>query len=340
MSYDNIAFVPNFEVVNSNVVIPFSISPNYDRCSILLDIPKAHSLGLMGQGIRIGIIDDGFTPTINMPEPVEIYSFGYEGDTQSHTSHGNLHMGIMAMQGKPFVGIVPKAEFVVCKYLGYKGGTLENLAKAIMQCIESDCDIISISSGVDGIEYNESVALALCEAINAVIPVHVSVGNSSRGVAFPANRPEALGIGAVDYEKGTPMFQNTGKGVKFVSFGVGIISNDKDGNHIEVKGTSFSSPISVGCGAIQIQAFKKEYGRKPNLDEYASCLKSYAVDLRGLGWDELTGYGLVTIDFVNDNFARPFGEKGIVYKGEIKKEEKPSGCLGFAAILLLIIMML
>ncbi len=335
MSSTDPIFIPNFNILQEDNINVFSLGQTYDGSAHLLQIPDAHQKGYRGEGITIGIIDDGYTPVDNLPDPKEIHSFGYGMDTSTHTGHGNLHMGIMAMQGKPFTGVLPNADYVVCKYLGYKGGTLEYLGQAIHRCLDSGCDIISIASGQNGINYHKDVVDALIRAVELDVPVHVAVGNSNRDVSFPANRPEAIGIGAIDYEKAPTDFQNFGETLMFVSFGKNVVSTDHQGKHPRIEGTSFAGPLSAGCGGLLIQKHKAIYDRRPTITEYANMLKVYSVDLTEIeGWDALTGYGLVSIDFFNDDF-KSFKDLGqldleIVLKDPIQSPLKESkGCFGF-----------
>lgn len=321
---------PYFEVMKRDLTMAHSDRKTYDNGAVMLGVPTVHAkFGLEGQGVKVLIIDDGYTEHDNLPTPIEIRSFGYS-KTLSDTGHGNYLFGIMAMQGNPYTGIAPKADYYIAKYYDRRGGSLDGMADALEWGIDIHPHIIVISSGASGMAYNVRVHRLLQECYKRDIAVHLTTGNAfGQSIKFPNNLSEVITTGAIDIENKTAVFNSLGDSIDFVCYGVDVLSTNNNNSHDTVKGSSFANPYDAACGVILQQKFIRDIGRRPTILEYGSIMIRYAKDLTKVdGWDIESGYGIPQLSFIEDLFQEGINEPVLVSLSEVVDYKNNKGCLG------------
>lgn len=268
---------------------------------------------LTGEGIKIGIIDTGYSPHIGLPEPVDTFSFSFD-NTVDKNGHGTHVFGILS-------SILPKAEYYICKELDDKGnGTFYATAKSVYWLIERGVDVINMSLGGD--QPNAELLEAIQFANKCGITIVVAAGNNGgKKLNFPAIMNEVIAVGAVDYRKVLAFFSNTGIELDAVAPGVDINSTWLNDTFLEISGTSMAAPHVAGVAGIFVQWFERINGRKPNADELKEILYGRALDINLRGRDKLTGHGIIRAKFDDDfeNKQLKYSDRiGIVKKFFIK----------------------
>ena len=162
---------------------------------------KVKGQPVMGQGIRVGMLDTGTDPT----HPDLAAAIGgyrdFTGDgLQDNDGHGTATSSCVAAQGQPVYndvtgttmrieGMAPRAKVYMAKVIDVGGGWDSNIMRGIDWLISQKVDIISCSLGATYIPPNgaDPSALAFQAAIDHGITVVNSEGNEGPGqgtVAF------------------------------------------------------------------------------------------------------------------------------------------------------------
>ncbi|MFQ6075883.1 MAG: S8 family serine peptidase, partial [Candidatus Bathyarchaeia archaeon] len=121
----------------------------------MLGADEAEYEGYTGKGVKVGIIDTGFDSTIlqNLgligKSSVEGQPFFW--DENGHGTHvaTTVAGGVLPTPSGTLKGVAPESELFISKALGYGMGmgTETSVMRAMMDCFEAGCDIISMSLG-------------------------------------------------------------------------------------------------------------------------------------------------------------------------------------------------
>ncbi|MFX0123608.1 MAG: S8 family serine peptidase [Candidatus Hodarchaeota archaeon] len=276
-----------------------------------------HNLGIVGQGVKIGIIDTGVdddiakfgTRVIGRESFVSIKN-GYSADItdpEPVMTHGTNVADFAAGNTK---GIAPKAEIYSAKVIhsssitgaGGEGEeeTTAGMLEAIDYLVNNSVDVINISLG----QYHNLPSGLRDEAINYASVVHnivfsVSVGNSGtpygdRGTLHnPSTALQCIAATASDND-GTYIASFASRGPKI------DYSLKPDISAPGLGGTSFAAPIVAGGAALLIDFLKNE-----SLSYSAATIKSAllagAKTLNRSVWEEGAGFINITrsLDILN-----------------------------------------
>ncbi|MCC7292683.1 MAG: S8 family serine peptidase [Phycisphaerales bacterium] len=159
------------------------------------------------------------------------------------------------------------------------------IAAAILWAVNHDAKVINISFGP--LESDKTVLAAAQSARNHGCLVFIAAGNEAQ-IKTTADSESALFVGAVDEDNAPAEFTNIGPFVDFTAPGVGIVTTNSSGGYAAYNGTSFSSPIAAGVGAL---VWSINPAWRPATIE--SILQGSVVDLGTNGRDTTFGYGLV-----------------------------------------------
>lgn len=195
-------------------------------------------------------------------------------DPMDDNFHGTHVAGLAAAVGGNDVGgsgIMPRGiQIMGVKILDDEGnGTYADVANGLRWAVDNGADLINLS--LSGAGENAGVADALIYAANNAVPVFVSAGNN--GIELNDNNnfrtPSCYGpqidgvitIGATDAETSEKSsFSNYSP--DFVEHSApgsnGIYSTLPDNSFGALEGTSMSSPIVAGAGALIISSLKEK----------------------------------------------------------------------------------
>jgi len=130
-------------------------------------------------------------------------------------------------------------------------GTLEGIAQAVVDAVQDNVDVISMSLGArTGGQAPKIIRDAIALAVSRNIAVVVSAGNEGRDAAeqFPANVDGVIVVAAVDRDLNRASFSNTTAAIeRAVSApGVNILSVRTGGGYVSMSGTSMATPAVSG----------------------------------------------------------------------------------------------
>ncbi|GAA5999864.1 hypothetical protein JCM10207_005946 [Rhodosporidiobolus poonsookiae] len=198
---------------------------------VMAGVDKLHAQGLLGEGVRVGIIDTG----VDYLNPILGGCFGpgcpisfgasfvassthenedgtaqttYSSDPYTNcTEHGTHVTGIVAARANSlgFSGVAPRAEVGHYRIFDCEESTGEDVVvAALLQASADDCAVISLSLGSNAGWLDASPSQVVVERLTSVEGRHVvvSAGNErAEGLFFasaPASAREAISVGSVD----------------------------------------------------------------------------------------------------------------------------------------------
>jgi len=255
-----------------------------------INFPNKQAVHNYGAGVKIGIIDSGYSMQDGLPIPVDIRAFGYP-DAEDKNGHGTHVFGILS-------SIARNADYYIVRALGADGnGVFSNVVKGIEYLISKGVDIIQISIG--GTRYEEDLHRACRKAANLGIAVVCSNGNSGRNQKFyPSGFEECISVGATDKFGGVASFSTTGEQIDLVAPGDKVVSNWIDGSLRPSSGSSMAAPHVSGVAALVIDHYRGAHGgHKLDLDALKAVLYRNAQDMGLIGWDKDSGAGIVQVQF-------------------------------------------
>lgn len=266
----------------------------------------AYEKGLLGQGVRVGVIDSGISSHPDIGNLVKGYNYIEDSynpeNTTDNIGHGTSVAGLIAGAGEGgYIGTAPEAEIVPLKCTDSKDNIrISTICRAIYGGIDDfDCDVLNMSLG----SRQESNALkeAMEYAAEKNVIVISAAGNyGDTGAVYPAAYDTVIGVGAVSQSGNMYEKSNHNKGVYLTAPGVNVKSTANYGGYTEKTGTSFSTPLVTGAAAVLLSI-------DPTLTnaELMNILSQTAVDYGAEGYDEYYGYGLLNIaDAANECLKR------------------------------------
>ena len=310
-------------MVNSKINLTrYSYIKNYDDKVMIPDsvkiigAPKLWQKGKWGENITIAVIDTGcdiYHPNLK-DRVIGIRNFtsedgGIGNIVTDYVGHGTHVAGIIAATdiGNGMVGVAPKANLLILKALGKKGGTYISVIEAINYAVQKEVNIISMSLG--GKVDNENLHKAIRNAVSKNILVVCAAGNdgdnngNSIEINYPAIYNAVISVGSINTNKESSRFSTSNNEVDLVAPGqgvgnYGIISTAPGGKFAEMQGTSMATPHVAGALALIINWAEDEFGRKLTEPEiYAQLIKKtislgYNKNIEGngmlfLGTDEI-----------------------------------------------------
>ncbi len=272
------------------------------------EVRQLQDEGLNGQGVRVCMVDTGFSPIHSSFEGVEIIFKDMVGDSTvpidyGVIGHGTMMAGLLISQSHQ-IGIAPNITLAIVAALsddgdGENSGGESVVADAIGWCHHNfEADIISLSLGgqqkLDNEREGASVTAARM-AVDSGIYVVAAAGNDGGidddgMVSVPANVARVITVGATTMEgqlwanssAGSQLTetqdprQNPNLKPEIVSPGHMIVSTGDNGDWFSSSGTSVSTVFVSGALALILQAHPE---LKPNQNSNGSCIDSVKVAL-------------------------------------------------------------
>lgn len=261
-----------------------------------INAPVAHSRGVTGSGVKVGIIDTGIDH--GHPDLAALYAGGIDfvngdNDPMDDEGHGTHVSGTVAAIDNTIgvLGVAPAVSLYGIKVLDRFGsGTFADVIAGIDWAAANGMDVVNMSLGA-GVGTN-ALQTACDNAYASGVVICAAAGNNYGGpVSYPAKYSSAIAVSAIDQGNNLANFSNRGAEVEVTAPGVSIYSTYRGGGYATMDGTSMATPHTTGVCAL-IWAT----GSFGSASAVRSQLTSTAIDLGSAGRDNNFGYGLIDAD--------------------------------------------
>lgn len=283
-------FVENKEQENKLLPqdIPLAGFYGYARKQInLLDGIKLHEAGFLGEGMRVAVIDAGFSNVDRISVFDSLSLLGTrnivfpEKSVYRDDDHGTKVLSCLAAYAPGLmVGTAPRASYLLIKSEDNNSEypiEEDYWAAAVEYADSVGVDVITSSLGyfaydADELSYDQKALDGRTALISRTaqmvaekgILLFCSAGNEGSGywekITFPSDAPDILTVGAINEDKKKSSFSSVGFTVDqrvkpdVVALGSDCCVIDPTGNIRYANGTSFATPILAGLGICLWQA--------------------------------------------------------------------------------------
>ncbi|MBE9239461.1 DUF5942 domain-containing protein [Synechocystis salina] len=273
-----------------------------------------------GEGVTVAVIDTGVTrvPDLRQTQFVSGYNFVDDNrDTTDYNGHGTHVAGTIAQATNNeygVAGIAPKAKIMPLKVLGDNGGgTVADIAEAIMYAADNGASVINMSLGGGG--ESKTLADAIDYAYSKGVVIIAAAGNEGQNAAaYPGRYPKVISVAATDATGNKAEYSNYGAGVDIAA--PGGSTDGKDGKILQetidpdtrepvlmgMQGTSMAAPHVAGTAALiqSVQLQQAKVGLSSGaadrltvaeVSEPEAVLKILKASARSVPNDSLNYYG-------------------------------------------------
>jgi len=297
---------------------PITLPPDdsYGPLSESLQMPQAwHQFGWIkeqlwkvatGRGIKVAVLDTGYTKHKYGPEPVAARSFISGQSWQDGNGHGTHCAGTVLCrrdeQGNS-IGLAPDAELIVGKVLSNEGsGSSGGIAAGVRWAADQGAHVISMSLGGGGPDTATNQAIDYAFSIGCI--VNAAAGNAgyngANTIGWPAKHPNCLCCGAYAENGGIANFSSGGRELDWACPGSNVISFSTNGSSFRsMSGTSMATPWGSGLLACLVELRMRQglpsfTSAQQVRDYFAKVLK----DAGAPGFDVRFGFGVPDGNFL------------------------------------------
>lgn len=292
----------NVELVERNFTGGGELIPNDTSYSsqwhlTKIEAPLAWDTTTGSAGVPVAVIDSGIdTAHSDLKSKIAAgWSFLTDTtnvqDTGALGGHGTAISGAIAAASNNASGVAgvawlnPIMPLVVLT--AGNVATAADISDAIVWAADHGAKIINISLGLTG--YSTTMQNAINYAYGAGATIFAAAGNGNTSTPlYPAAMNNVVAVGATDQSDAKASFSNFGSWIDIVAPGVTILTTQLGGGYWNTQGTSLSSPIAAGIGALML-SINTELSQS---DLYYLLIRC-AADLGTLGFDNTFGWGRV-----------------------------------------------
>lgn len=213
-----------------------------------------------GKGVRVAILDTGYTKHKYGPEPVAARSFVNGQSWADGNGHGCHCAGTVLCrrdeQGNS-IGLAPDADLIVGKVLSNEGsGGSGGIAAGIKWAADQGAHVISMSLGGGGPDQGTNDAIDYAWSLGCI--VNAAAGNAgyngANTIGWPAKHPNCLCCGAYAQNGSISSFSSGGRELDWACPGSNVISFSTNGSGFrDMSGTSMSTPWGSGLLACLVE---------------------------------------------------------------------------------------
>lgn len=251
----------------------------------------------MGAGVTIAILDSGVDMTHPdlVPNLVPGYNF-YDNNTNTADvcGHGTAVAGVAAAAGNNTIGVagVASQSKIMPIRIAYYDSSVgscyaytSTISSGITYAADHGVRVVNVSYGP--LAGSATIQSAGNYLKNKGGLLFISAGNNGTDLGSPQTT-SLITVSATDSNDARTSWSSFGTIVSLAAPGAGIWTTSNGGTYGGWNGTSFSSPLAAGVGALVMSA-------KPSLSsaQVENLLFSTAVDLGAAGRDSEFGYGRV-----------------------------------------------
>ena len=256
-----------------------------------------------GAGIRIAILDTGYTKHEAGPEPIHSRSFIRGQGIRDGNGHGThvagTALGRKSSDGTP-IGVAPGADLIVGKVLSDQGsGGSDGIAAGIRWATEVGADVISMSLGGGGPDGATNAAIA--DAISKGIIVNAAAGNAgyngANTIGWPARGKDCICCAAYQQNGRIANFSSGGREIDWGCPGQDIVSFSTNGSgYRSMSGTSMATPFGSGVLALLVELMRRQGDAQwTAADAVRAFFKANMTDAGAPGFDERFGLGIPVV---------------------------------------------
>jgi subtilisin family serine protease len=291
---------PHVSFVEYNYIAQAVITPNDEKYPSqwhlpAIAAPEGWDINTGSQNVAIAIIDSGITA-----QHADLYGKIMPGynfllnntDTSDVHGHGTAVSGSAAAISNNFTGVSgvawgnPIMPLVVVNSSG--SARYSDIARAITYAVDNGVRVMNIS--IAGTSSSWTLQNAADYAWNNDAVIFAAAGNSnSSNQYYPAACDNVVAVSATTSRDGKASFSNYGSWIDIAAPGVSILTTNKSG-YSTSSGTSFSSPIAAGLGALVMSANSSLTNA-----QVVDIIEQNADDLGNTGFDPLFGHGRINV---------------------------------------------
>lgn len=157
--------------------------------------------------------------------------------------HGTMVAGVVHLAA-PTAQILPLKAFS-----GDGTANLSDILRAVYYAADNGAQVINMSFTLTA--PSAELAVAMRYAANKGVICIAAAGNTgAANVGNPANLPYVMGVASTSNKDARSTFSSYGTGVFLAAPGEGVVTTYPGANYAEATGTSFSSPLVAGAGAL------------------------------------------------------------------------------------------
>jgi thermitase len=284
-----------FSVVERDGLASGESTPNDPSFASQWHLPKVNApaawTSIVGSSQPIAVIDSGVYLT--HPDLAPRLTAGWNfllnsPNVADDLGHGTATAGTLGAVSNNLTGVAgvtwsnPIMPLVVLDSADY--ASYSNIASAITYAADHGARIVNIS--ISGSTSSSTLQSAVNYAWNKGTVVFAAAGNNaSSAPMYPANCTNVVAVAATDSNNALASFSNYGSWIDLSAPGVSILTTTSTAGYGYWNGTSFSSPIAAGVGALVLAA-------RPSLSAQG-LVSLLEQNTDNIGSSSIFGYGLV-----------------------------------------------
>lgn len=286
---------PQIKFAELDVMVPpalYANDPYYGSAWHLqaVQAPAAWDLSL-GTGVTVAILDTGVNGTHPDLQAQMVSGWNF-WDNNSNTTdvygHGTEVAGVVAASSNNAAGVTSvawNAKLMPIRISDTNGYcSWSAIASGISWAADHGAKVANISYMVQ----SSSTIQAAAQYMNSKGGVVVTAAGNTGAYDGTAASDSLISVSATDSSDNRTSWSTYGPYVDLAAPGVGIWTTEASGGYAAVSGTSFASPLTAAVAALMIAA-------NPGISaaDITRLLKSTAVDLGAVGYDQYYGAGRV-----------------------------------------------
>lgn len=301
-----------------------TVSPTYTEVQSQISLNELHNLGFRGEGMRVAVIDAGFSLLDEMTAFSHLFTtdrvvatrnFADDAEIYYGHSHGTMVSSIMcAVKDGEYIGGASEAEYV---FIRSETGATEYLVEEFNWVVAAEfadsvgVDVINSSLGYTSFDWPEQnhtaadldgqttiatrgAGVAVEKGMIVVNSAGNEGGSSWLYLGVPADHPDVLAVGSVDIDGEYSSFSSLGLPTHIYKPDITACGESAPymygENVYNGNGTSFSSPLVAAAVVCLWQAFPAKSNYEV-IDAVRASGSNYP------SGDQFTGFGIP--DFYN-----------------------------------------